>query len=89
MEAQVISVTTKGQIAIPIKIRKQLSINTGDKMVIFASDDAIVLKVLKLPKEEEFRKKLDEAERWAAEVGYKESDINDIIKSVRGKSKWE
>ena len=32
MEVQVITVTTKGQIAIPVNIRKQMSIEPGDKL---------------------------------------------------------
>ena len=28
-------------------------------------------------------KSLDEAQKWAASVGYEENDVNDIIKSVR------
>jgi len=36
-----------------------------------------------LPSREEFEAALDEAQAWAASVGYKEEDVNDIIKEVR------
>ena len=36
---------------------------------------------------EEFSKTLDEAKEWADSVGYKESDVNDIIKTVRKKKR--
>lgn len=44
-----------------------------------------MLKVLRLPSVEEFFETLDEAKEWADFVGYKESDVSDIIKSVRRK----
>ncbi|MCQ2401602.1 MAG: AbrB/MazE/SpoVT family DNA-binding domain-containing protein [Lachnospiraceae bacterium] len=87
MNAQVLTVSSKGQIALPASIRKLLSIDKGDKLVAYATGDVIMLKVLNLPTVEEFEKSLDEAEKWAASVGYKEQDVNDIIKSVRSKKR--
>ena len=83
MNAQVLTVSSKGQISLPVNIRKMLSIDTGDKLVAYASGDAIMLKTLKLPSAEEFEAELSEVQKWAASVGYKEDDVNDIIKSVR------
>jgi hypothetical protein len=42
-----------------------------------------MLKTLKLPTVDEFDAMLKEAQSWAASVGYKEEDVNDIIKSYR------
>lgn len=83
MDTQVLTVTSKGQISLPINIRKKLSIDTGDSLVAYATDDAIILKKIKLPSIDEFEKALLEAKAWATSVGYKEDDVNDIIKSVR------
>ena len=38
---------------------------------------------------EEFEASLDEAQKWAASVGYKENDVDDIVKSVRKKKGYE
>ena len=83
MNAQVLTVSSKGQISLPMSFRKLMSIDKGDKLVAYASGDVIMLKALKLPTAEEFEKSMDEAQGWAAAVGYKEQDVNDIIKSVR------
>lgn len=83
MNTQVLTVSSKGQISLPVAIRKLLSIDVGDKLVAYASGDVIMLKTLKLPTAEEFEASLDEAQKWASSVGYKEEDVNDIIKSVR------
>ncbi len=83
MNAQVLTVSSKGQISLPVSIRKNLSIDVGDKLVAYATNDVIMLKLLKLPTPEEFEKSLDEAQAWAINVGYKEQDVDNIIKSVR------
>jgi AbrB family looped-hinge helix DNA binding protein len=87
MDTQVLTVSSKGQISLPVSIRKRLSIDTGDKLVAYTSGDVIMLKALKLPSAEEFEASLDEAQEWAASVGYTEADVNDIIKSARKKNK--
>lgn len=87
MDAQVLTVSSKGQISLPVAIRKMLSIDTGDKLVAYASGDAIMLKTLKLPSAEEFQSALDEAQNWANQAGYNEGDVEDIIKSVRSRKK--
>jgi hypothetical protein len=38
---------------------------------------------LKIPKVDEFEALLDETQGWAESVEYKESDVNEIIKSVK------
>jgi len=87
MSIDVLTVSSKGQIVLPAEIRKALSINTGDKLAIFASDDVIMLKTVKVPTVEDFKMKLDEAQKWAKQVGYVESDVNEIIKDVRKKKR--
>ena len=77
MNTQVLTVSSKGQISLPIAIRKRLSIDPGDKLVAYTSGDVIMLKTLKLPTAEEFEASLDEAQKWASSVGYKEEDVND------------
>ncbi len=87
MSTQILTVSSKGQISLPVSIRKLLSIDTGDKLVAYTSGDVIMLKTLKLPSAEEFEASLDDAQKWAASVGYQESDVNDIVKSARRKKK--
>lgn len=87
MNTQILTVSSKGQISLPVSIRKLLSIDTGDKLIAYTSGDVIMLKTLKLPSAEEFEASLDEAQQWAASVGYDESEVNDIIKSARRKKR--
>ena len=81
----VLTLSSKGQVVIPASIRKTLSIDVGDKLAAFVSDDVIMLKVLRMPSTDEFKSKLDEAQVWASSVGYAEQDVDDIIKEVRAR----
>ncbi len=87
MSTQILTVSSKGQISLPVSIRKRLSIDTGDKLAAYTSGDVIILKTLKLPSAEEFETSLDEAQKWAMSVGYDENDVDDIVKSVRKKKR--
>lgn len=87
MSTQILTVSSKGQISLPVSIRKLLSIDTGDKLVAYTSGDVIMLKTLKLPSVEEFEASLDEAQKWAMSVGYDEEDVDDITRSVRKKKR--
>lgn len=87
MSVEVLTVSSKGQISIPLEIRKKMSITRGDKLAAYASGDVIMLKPIRIPSEDDFEQLLDEAQEWATSVGYQESDVNDIIKSVRRKKR--
>jgi len=87
MDAQIVTMSTKGQIALPISMRRALGLETGAKLMAFSSGDAIVLKAVSLPSADELKSALDAAQSWAAENGYSENDINDIIKSARSEKK--
>ena len=83
MSLEVLTVSSKGQIVLPADIRKKMEINSGDKLAAYVYNDVIMLKVIKMPTASDFEKDLDAAKAWAASVGYKESDIDSIIKDVR------
>lgn len=83
MAVEVLSVSSKGQIVLPMEMRKKMDIGAGAKLAAYALGDIIMLKPIDVPTESDFRKSLDEAQAWAKEAGYKESDVNDIVKSYR------
>lgn len=87
MSVDVLTVSSKGQIVLPAPIRKALSIVAGDKLVAYSTGDSILLKKLELPKEDEFRKWLDDAQEWAAQSGLTEDDVPVIISEVRARKR--
>lgn len=87
MDVDIVRVSAKGQISIPVDMRKALSISDGDCLAAFATDEVIVLRPLRLPTAKEFAGWLQEAQAWAKEAGYTEGDMGGIIKSVRIKKR--
>ena len=87
MTAKIITVTSKGQIALPAKIREELSIETGDKLVAYTYGDCIMLKVLKVPDIEKYRALAKKAQERAEAAGLKEEDVNAFIKEYRKKKR--
>ena len=65
MAVDVLSVSSKGQIVLPMDIRKKLDIEAGAKLAAYAIGDMIMLKPIDIPTEQDFRKSLDEAALWA------------------------
>lgn len=83
MNTEVLSVSSKGQVVLPVKIRKKLSIKNDTKLAVNMANNVIMLKVIDIPDENDFSKMLDSAKKWAKNVGYKKSDVNKIIKAKR------
>ncbi len=89
MSVEVLTVSSKGQVVLPVAMRDSLDIQPGDKLAAYATDDLIMLKVLRLPTQDEFLARLDKAQAWAASVGYVESDVEDVVKRVRRRNARE
>ena len=89
MNTELITMSSKGQIILPMSMRKSLSLKTGDKLAVHSSNGVIMLKPVAIPTADDFSEWLLEAQEWAASVGYKEGDVNDIIKSVRERKRNE
>ncbi len=83
MSVEVLSVSSKGQVVLPKEMRKKMSIVSGSKLAAYSVGDMIMLKVINVPTEQDFKDSLDTAAAWAKEVGYEEKDVNDIVKSYR------
>ena len=83
MAVDVLSVSSKGQIVLPMEMRKKMSIEAGTKLAAYALGDMIMLKPIDIPTENDFKASLDQFASWAEDVGYKESDVDDIVKSYR------
>ena len=79
------SLSSKGQIVIPQKIRESMKLKTGKKFIVLHEGDTIVLKSLEVPSFKNFDKLITKARKFAKEKGFTKKDINDAIKSVRKK----
>lgn len=76
-EINIIKVTDKGQISLPIQLRNSLNIEQGDKLIIMQNDNFLILRKLK---REDFSDLLKHSEKVAKKLwDNKEDDIWDGI----------
>lgn len=87
MDIEIINVSSKGQVVLPLKMRNQLKINSGDKLFIYCNEDSILIKKIKLPSKEEFENGIKENMKIAKESNLTEQDVFDAIKEIRSKEK--
>jgi len=78
-------VTSKGQITIPLEIRKMLNLKEGSKVLFFRKGDEIVIKNSAMLALEEVQEAFDgEAERLGL---VSEEDVVELIKKYRQERK--
>lgn len=87
MDIEIINVSSKGQVVLPLKMRNKLKINSGDKLFIYCNEDSILIKKIKLPSKEEFESGIKENMEIAKKSSLTEQDIFDAIKEIRNKEK--
>ena len=65
MEIKIIRVTDKGQISLPVIIRKSLNILEGDELVLTRANDSIILKKIN---QDDFKDLLIHSEKSLKEI---------------------
>jgi AbrB family looped-hinge helix DNA binding protein len=75
--------SSRGQVVIPEEIRKRLGLEPGVSFVVVGEGDVVVLKALKPPRPEEFKKLLDEVQDAALKAGITPEDVERIVREVR------
>jgi len=80
-------VSSKGQVVISEKIRKQLNLKPGAKFVVVGDKDVVILKNISPPSLDDFEDLIAVARKKGKEAGLKSSDIKDAVSKARGKKK--
>ncbi len=75
--------SSKGQVVIPENIRKGMNLSSGDKFIIVAEKDVVILKLIKQPSLKEYTQVIKKARAQAKEVSMTEEDVNKSIKAIR------
>jgi len=73
---EISSLSSKGQIVIPELIRNKLNLKSGDKFIIIAEEDTILLKRLEMPS-------FKGVDRILKKAGEKTIDIDSIVEKAR------
>lgn len=79
-DPEVTTVTSKGQITIPSRLRKQFGFEQGTKLMVVPTDYGLVLKKLELPSVEEFQQRVDQR---AEAVDLSLDEIDQLVHDAR------
>ena len=84
-DLEITSVSSRGQVVIPQKIRDRLKISEGEKFVVVGENDTIILKKLEVPSFKGFEKLLRKTREHAVKHGLSEKDMLEAIGKTRKK----
>jgi antitoxin PrlF len=80
---EVTSMSSRGQVVIPLDIREQLGLKEGEKFFVVGEDDTILLKKMTLPSFKNFDKLVKKTQAFARDKGLKQADVDNAVKRVR------
>ncbi|MFW5950450.1 MAG: AbrB/MazE/SpoVT family DNA-binding domain-containing protein [archaeon] len=80
-DPEITTVTAKGQITIPSRLRNQFDIEQGSKLMVVPTEHGLVLKKLDLPSIKEFQ---DRVEARADAVDLSPAEISQLVHEARG-----
>jgi AbrB family looped-hinge helix DNA binding protein len=79
--------SSKGQVMIPEQVRQALGLNEGDRFVVIAENDTVILKAIAPPKLEKLGELLNRSRAQAKKARLKRSDVKAAIVAVRRRAK--
>jgi len=80
-EPEVTTVTSKGQITIPSKLRDQFGLDQGTKLMVVPTEYGLVLKKIDLPSVAEFQQRVEER---AVRVDLSKEEVTQLVHEARG-----
>lgn len=83
INSEVTTLSSRGQVVIPEKIRKQMGLKDGAKLMVITDGTNLLLKPIKEPKIESFKKLIEESRKIAKREKIKKSDLKKIIEEIR------
>ena len=82
---EITSISSRGQVVIPQKVRKKLELKEGEKLIVIGKNNVIVLKKIEMPSFDNFNQLLKETQKFAEKKGVTSSNLNESIKRTRKK----
>ena len=80
---EITSMSSRGQVVIPLDIREQLGLKEGEKFVVVGEEDTILLKKVTMPSFKNFDKLIKRTQQFAKEKGITPVDVKSAIKRAR------
>jgi len=77
------TLSSKGQVVIPVEIRVQLGLEPGAQFVVIADRDVVIFRLLEPPSLKDFAAIVGRARKVAKQTGMTQADITNAVKKVR------
>ena len=85
--AVIAAMSSRGQIVLPISIRRKLNLGEGSQFLVVTDDENILLKPVKEPSLDEFYSLIEQAQKTDAQLGLTEEEINAEVKAMRAEKR--
>lgn len=85
--AVIAAMSSRGQIVLPISIRRKLNLGEGSQFLVVTDDENILLKPVKEPSLDEFYSLIEQAQKIAAQLGLTEEEIHAEVKAMRAEKR--
>ena len=85
--ATIASMSSRGQIVLPISIRRKLNLGEGSQFLVISDDENILLKPVREPSLDELYSLIEKAQETARKIGLTEEEINSTIKEMRAEKR--
>ena len=80
---EITSMSSRGQVVIPLDVREQLGLKEGEKFVVVGGDDTVILKKVTMPSFKNFDRLLKKTQQFAKRKGITKADVESAIKRSR------
>ena len=77
------TLSSRGQLVLPLDVRKKLNLAEGDKFIVMAEEDTVVLKALRPIAKEKFDAMLKATREAVKKSGFTEKDLEKAVLKVR------
>lgn len=80
---EITSMSSRGQVVIPLDIREHLGLRDGEKFVVVGEEDTVILKKITMPTFKNFDKLIEKTQQFAKQKGITKEDVESAIKRAR------
>ena len=84
---EITSMSTRGQIVLPLRVRNDANLKSGTKFAVMTDGENILLKPIETPKMAVFKSLLKRSRALAKKSGIGQSDLKMIIKKARNEDR--
>jgi antitoxin PrlF len=80
---EITSMSSRGQVVIPLDIREHLGLKVGEKFVVVGEEDTVILKKIAMPSFKNFDRLMQKTQQFAKDNSITPADVEGAVKRAR------